>query len=452
MQKASDIINTAFEIIMLQYFPAQLFFHKYTNIEYKSTYKALEYQALQNNNIFYDFYKQKIDEHNIKNYDLICISCPNQTQILPSMILARMIKEQSNAKIVLGGNIVSRIDKNLQKIDKIFNSFFDFIISGCGEKSLIKLAEHIFYKKGNLNNIKGLLYKNKNQIKLNKPDKNYNINNYLTPEIIMPIQLSKGCYWGKCTFCGLHYPPKKFTIKNPEKVVDEIEFLVKNHNIKTFEFIDEAIPPLYFSKLADIIIKRNIDIKYICCSRIEHKHYSKELCEKLYKSGLRLVQFGFESANENTCKIINKGIDYNKRLKTIKMFADAGIFTYLFAILGFPTEAREDGIKTINIIQDNPDIIDFLFIHQFWLDKKSIAYKKYKQIGIEKIIEDKNNPFSQKYDFEAINKEYTSNLNEIFKLYKEQRCDKKYNFFAPDEYFFLYAIHYGRKNLKEILK
>ena len=149
MQKASDIINTAFEIIMLQYFPAQLFFHKYTNIEYKSTYKALEYQALQNNNIFYDFYKQKIDEHNIKNYDLICISCPNQTQILPSMILARMIKEQSNAKIVLGGNIVSRIDKNLQKIDKIFNSFFDFIISGCGEKSLIKLAEHIFYKKGN---------------------------------------------------------------------------------------------------------------------------------------------------------------------------------------------------------------------------------------------------------------------------------------------------------------
>lgn len=68
---------------------------------------------------------------------------------------------------------------------------------------------------------------------------------YFTPDIIMPIQSSKGCYWGKCLFCGLHYPPKKYTVKNPKKVVDEIEFLNKEYNIKIFEFVDEALHPAY---------------------------------------------------------------------------------------------------------------------------------------------------------------------------------------------------------------
>lgn len=36
-----------------------------------------------------------------------------------------------------------------------------------------------------------------------------------------------------------------------------------------------------------------------------------------------------------------------------------------------------------------------MFIHQFWLDKKSIAYKKYKSIGISNLDSPNNNCFVQ---------------------------------------------------------
>ncbi len=465
MNFAYKEIAKAFQLAMLPYFPATLFFHAYKNPIFLTTYSGLKYQAEdRENNIFYEFYEKKIAEYKINEYDLVYISCPNETQILPSMTFAKILKEKSDTKIAIGGNIISRVVDELQKMPKLFEEFFDYILCGLGEDSVVKLADYLINKKGNLKSIKGLLYQSKNKVVMNKPDFKYNINKsadmsldgfslnrYYTPDIIMPIQSSKGCYWGKCTFCGLHCPPKKYTVKNAKQMVDEIEFLHKEHGIKYFEFIDEAIHPKYLARLADEIIKRNLDIKYVCCARMEPKYYTKELCEKMFKSGLRLVQFGYESAVKRVYDTLNKGIKFEGRLDCIKECAKAGIFTYLYAIVGYPNEAKEEALQTISIIDKHPDIIDFLFIHEFWLDKKSPAYKNYKKIGISEIINNKTNILAQKSDFVVNHDEYENNLNSVYKTYFQKTQLYKNNFFSPDEYIFLYILHYGREKSKELL-
>ena len=42
-------------------------------------------------------------------------------------------------------------------------------------------------------------------------------------------------------------------------------------------------------------------------------------------------------------------------------------------------------------------------------------------------------------------------IDELADLNLEDSKLKKHIFFAPDEYFFLYALHYGRQKLKTIL-
>ena len=464
MDNVVQKIYKAFKIAMLPYVPATCSFSVYQNPLYKINYNSIKLQTGAEDNVFYNFYKKKIKEHNINEYDLVCISCPNETQIIPALTLAGILKETSNVKIYIGGNIISRIDEEIKKMPEAFDIFYDYVLIGPGENSLVKLADYLSGKKEDLN-IDGLIYKKNGKIISKKPDLKYNINDaskmcldgivldkYFTPDIIMPIQSSKGCYWGKCFFCVLHYPPKKYTVKNPKKVVDEIEFLNKHYNINIFEFIDEAIHPLYLSKIADEIIVRNLDIKYICCARLEDKFFTKELCEKLYKSGLRLVELGLETTSERIYKILNKGINFENRFNTISFFANAGIYTYIYAIIGYPSESKEEAINTLLCAKKYNDIIDTLFIHEFWLDKKAPVFKKYKKIGISEVKINKNNSFSQICEFIS-NKGMTK--KELFNLATsnlEKNQLKEHIFFAPDEYFFLYALFYGREKIRDVLK
>ena len=53
----------------------------------------------------------------------------------------------------------------------------------------------------------------------------------------MPVLSSRGCYWGKCSFCD-HSFGQKVDIKPVSQFVDELEILNKKHGIKHFELID----------------------------------------------------------------------------------------------------------------------------------------------------------------------------------------------------------------------
>ncbi len=464
-EKQMGIINDALSVASLPYLPARCFFEKYINDIFAFNYKDIKYQIDDTeNNIFIDFYSKKIKEHNLKDYDMICVSFPNLPQIVPALTLCKMLKEHTTAKIVIGGNIVNRLDNEIKCEKDAFNTLFDFVLCGCGEESIVKLARCL-EKKDSFKNVKGLMYKSSaGQIVYNKTDYEYEINNskpvslkgidigkYFTPEIIFPIQATKGCYWGKCLFCGLHYPKKKFTQKNVKSIVDEIEMLNKNYEINNFEFIDEALKPELLSEFADEIIKRNLDIKYYVCSRLENG-YNEELCNKLYRSGLRVMEIGFESACERVYKKLNKGINFYGRKEILRDISKSGIWTYLYAIIGYPDETKEEAMKTINFQLENRDCTDSFFIHKFWLDKKAPIYKKYLLNNILFADVNKKDRYKQSVaDFFAPKQMSKESISELYELFKKNNPQCISSVFAPDEYFFLYIGHYG-KDMKTLLK
>ena len=465
MQDVREKMTKIFSLLMLRYYPSILDFKYYLNPYYKGIYPSLRKQAIdEEENIFCNFYKEKIKEYKIDEYDLIYISSPNVMQIMPAMTFAKILRETSSAPIVVGGNCISRVAKELQKMPKLFEEFFDYIIWGLGEESVVKLADLLLNKKGSLKSVKGLMYKSGEKVIMNNPDLKYNINKsaimsldgfdlskYYTPDIIMPIQSSKGCYWGKCTFCGYHCPKKKYTVKSTKKTVDEIEFLHKEYGVNYFEFIDEAIHPKYLSKLADEILNRNLNIKYVCCARMETKYYTKEFCEKLFKSGLRIVEFGYESADKDLYNRLNKGVKFENRIECLKQCTESGIFTYVYAIIAYPGETIEQATKTANIDLEYPDYFDFLCLHKFQLDKNSPIFKNHKKFGITEVTNNDSYPFAQAFDFKVKNENFEQEMNEIFTSYikRTKLCGNK--FFHPDEHIFLYVLHYGRDKAKEIL-
>jgi radical SAM superfamily enzyme YgiQ (UPF0313 family) len=93
--------------------------------------------------------------------------------------------------------------------------YFDYAIAGEGEQAIVKLANAL--EQGTpLSEVPNLWYCENGEVKSSAvppdlPDLNalptpdfsgIPFDRYLLPEPVANIQTSRGCYYGKCTFCG----------------------------------------------------------------------------------------------------------------------------------------------------------------------------------------------------------------------------------------------------------
>ena len=57
------------------------------------------------------------------------------------------------------------------------------------------------------------------------------LNKYLMPYPVLPYMASRGCYWGKCTFCTHSFIyDSHYRKENEERVADELHHLGKKYN------------------------------------------------------------------------------------------------------------------------------------------------------------------------------------------------------------------------------
>ena len=123
-----------------------------------------------------------------------------------------------------------------------------------------------------------------------------------------------------------------------------------------YEFIDESVSPAYMEELSNKIKKEKLNIEYFCDARLETA-FTKEILEKAYETGLRMIMWGLESGSNKVLELINKGIDLEKRFNILKDSKDSGIWNFAFIFFGFPTETEEDAKMTVKMLVDNKEII-----------------------------------------------------------------------------------------------
>lgn len=463
--KAHRIFEYALELVSAYYAPAHLTMSNFYNPLLKSNYKDIKYQLDdKNKNPYIDFYQEFFNDF-VDKYNLIILSITSKTQILPSLTFLKMLRSHSKAHVSIGGNLINRIYKNFLKYPEVFDMFFDSISYQEGENSIIQLAQAI-KGKCKLDEVPGIVYRNSDlQIKINPKEdiKTFNsiansimnksiLNNYFSPENIYLIQASKGCYWGKCSFCDMSYG-KSYILKDVKKLIQEIEFIQNTYNISKFWFIDECLTPHYYEELADEILKRKIKIDYYVIARLE-KEFTQSLCNKLYKSGLKVIMWGFECASDRVFKLMNKGINPENRLKVLENSSKAGIWNHVFLIFGFPSETSTESDQTINFMNEHKDIIDSYHSHLFSLQRFSHIYKTSKEYEITQIIEDeefeecykKEYNIKANYQNEVELKLKIKNLNDLF--WKDR---KNMGFcYLLNTDFLLYISKYGRNKLKKI--
>ena len=461
--EAKDILSDALKIISLPWAPARIQLDNYiANPLFSYDFSDVDYQCKSYEiNMFLPYFEKKLDFISLSDYSMIGISITDLSQVIPGLTLARLLKQRTDAKICLGGNYIYKIKPNLMRIPSVFCEYCDYLSIGDGEISSLELAENICGKR-KITEVHSLVYMDDNgEIRENNPAPllhldtvaypdfdTYDFSQYLSPETVIPVQLGKGCYWGKCTFCDFYTGQQRFDMKTVSRAVDEVEYLSKKYCSHLFNFVDEAVPPKFYNEFAKEIKRRGLDISFYSFARLENA-FSPEVLKNLFESGARFFMWGYEADSPRVMKLINKGIDVGSRKKILRDASDAGLWNLCTFLLCYPTETPEELQATIDVIYDH-ELVNTCTPSNFALKKNAILKNDTGSVGITSFNENGELHISYKYESTITTMEEIKRKRNAFeRQYLKDTADRLWaHTFTDSDYLLMYLRYYGRDYVK----
>jgi len=150
-------------------------------------------------------------------------------------------------------------------------------------------------------------------------------------------------------------------------VVDEIEFLKREHDVNRVAIMDDIINFDHDRLLnfCDEIIKRRLSVALWVMGRADLLVQHPETAGKMAEAGVRTMFLGIESPNKRVLEAYKKGGKASSRVssRAVDLLRDAGIETWGAFILGEPSETRDEIEETIRYAEAlNPGMAQFTIL------------------------------------------------------------------------------------------
>ncbi|PKN51102.1 MAG: hypothetical protein CVU55_13275 [Deltaproteobacteria bacterium HGW-Deltaproteobacteria-13] len=158
---------------------------------------------------------------------------------------------------------------------------------------------------------------------------------------------SRGCP-GKCTFCFSAMFGSQIRLMSPARIIDHIEHLQKNYNIREISFYDDTftVSRKNVAQLCHLILSKKIKLSWSCFARVDT--VTPELLLLMKKAGCHQIMYGFETTDENILKNINKRTDLDQFHKVLNWTRAAKINIRGAFMLGNPGETIASMARTID--------------------------------------------------------------------------------------------------------
>ncbi len=414
---AGRTVEQGLRLFSAEFWPTRLTAHGFvTRHRVERSQEILAAVDDEAENPFLDYFR----EHTLPRIqeldpDLIGISLTFPSQAIPTLTLAKLIKRwKPEVHVTLGGGLLAYVGHKLAERREVWDLVDSFVLLE-GERPLLQLCEVVAGERRieDVTNIvwcgsDGRTRVNPQETPLDiktLPTPDFDglpLERYLSPELVLPLAATRGCYWGKCVFCTL------YTVIGPgyrgrtiDQTVEDIRVLQQRHGTSSFYIAIEDLPPNMAKAFPRAILDAGLEINWWCDARLEHEVFDQEVCDELAASGCKRIAFGYESASTRVLERMCKGIDPDASLELIRRVRKAGISVTLYVMIGFPTETREEALRTLRTVMENRDVIQEVSVRVFYLDETSEIFKRREEFDIVEVHADPEADLQVYYDFET---------------------------------------------------
>jgi hypothetical protein len=459
--QAFETMLAALRLASAPYFPAALELQTY-NAAYRADSSASILRAVDDRerNMFIEIFEETVMGDVLReDPDVIGISIPCVNQVIAAMTLARVIKRFGcRAHVTIGGPMVSIWREQLPQLPQMF-SLFDSAIVFDGEEPLLQLC-HALEEGAPLSTVPNLIFVDasggvttarQKQAKIkNLPPPDFDglpLDRYLAPELVLPLAMARGCYFGKCAFCNVGYGEAEVYSQLPgDALLETMLTLTSRHESKRIFFVDEAMPPRLMRDIAPQLATMGAPIQWGGCMRFE-KVIGKELLELSHSGGCCMILFGLEAASQKVMDAMVKGTHLDNIRRILRESHEAGIWNHTFFFFGFPGESVEDAQQTANFVFEHGEQINSAAMGTFLLERYAPAHAFPKAFGITRVIEQPDADLGFYFDYEVASGMDASMAELVATRFEETLPPKEYpQFYVGDVYRFLYAAHLSEQN------
>lgn len=320
---------------------------------------------------------------------IAAISVSFADQMYGALRIARMIRNRNpSIHICLGGATITRLRRSIPHLPELFD-LVDSIILREGETPLVALAASLSSKRDPLDSVTGLFARRGDQVLQSAGPREISIGSakalpganqiprprllkdipfpvfddlvpghYLSPQPLMPVSTTRNCYFDKCPFCAISRSfGYGYDEMSANRMAEQIQHLAHQYPGALFKDVSEALPP----KLALAFAEANSALPQVppweAYFRFEHTFATSDAALLLRRGGLRVAYFGLESGSPRLLGEMNKHIDVAVAERTIRNFAEVGIWNHLFLMAGYATETEEDHGATLEFLRRNGSFI-----------------------------------------------------------------------------------------------
>lgn len=257
----------------------------------------------------------------------------------------------------------------------------------------------------------------------------YENGNFLQTPGTYATSVIRDCVFGKCTFCRYNGTELTFSMMSVERSLDEYEALINKYGVKEI-FDDSGV--WYRGReardFAEGIIDRGLH-KRGCFFGINTRfeYLDEETIKLMAKANFRFILLGYEAADEETLRRLNKGYQLQHVDNCLKWMTKFGLHPHLTVMVGYywQTQAQLDktvsevkrlmlsGLaRTLQVTLCTP--IDYTPYHQECIREGVLLTDDYDDFDMSKLIVKTPIPHDQYY--KAVRKMYSIAFHPLFLL------------------------------------
>jgi len=303
---------------------------------------------------------------------LFGVSCMTGYSIHESIEASRAFKETNpEAPVVWGG-----WHPSIMPMQVLESPYADIAVVGQGERSIIEIAELALQGKKPAG-VAGVVYKDGGKIISNLPRPFEDVNNFPPmPYDILDIKKnltvtdlgtrtlryvsSQGCPH-RCGFC---VEPTVFGRRwyglNAERVVSEVEALVKEYGVNGLVFTDSNffVDKKRVKEIASLFVERGLNISWGNANGRTKQLLAlgDETWDLLKRSGLKSILIGAESGIQEGLDLIHKDTTVGDTVNLAKLCSRYGIKITFSLMIGLPYD-EQDRTKQAELVKKEYDAI-----------------------------------------------------------------------------------------------
>ncbi|WP_321473683.1 B12-binding domain-containing radical SAM protein [uncultured Paludibaculum sp.] len=278
---------------------------------------------------------------------------------LTMRLMGKCARLMPGTAIILGGPQASVVDTATMEAFR----FVDFVLRGEADETFPLLLQAIAGT-GRIDAIDGLTYRQNGRVARNPNAEPFNDLDWLPlpaydllPGIAelrsLPLEIGRGCPFA-CRFCSTNdFFRRRFRLKTAARTLEQMRELNTRFGVAIIDLVHDmfTVDRRRVKEFCELLISAGAPFEWSCSARTDS--VDRELIGLMKDAGCRDIFFGIETGSQRMQRVIDKDLDLAAARESLRTVDEAGMFSTVSLIAGYPEETRADLKETVRFFSDS---------------------------------------------------------------------------------------------------